>query len=112
MIIDNKIKNFLWLLLDKILKIVLGIFLVGITARYFGVELFGIIGISFAYASVFSHIASLGLGNIIVREFVNGDINEDYLIYASIISRIFASSFLYILLVIIIALIDVEEKIF
>lgn len=110
MLIDNRLKNFIWLSLDKILKIGLGIFLIGITARYFGVELFGILSVSFAYATIFTHIASLGLGNIVVKEFVKGDINESHLISASILCRAIAGLILYGLLLIII--LNFQEKYF
>ena len=55
---------------EQILRMVAGL-LVGIwVARYLGPEQFGVFSYAIAFASLFSSIASLGLGGIIVRDLV------------------------------------------
>ena len=63
-------KNTSWLLGEKILRMVVGLF-VGIwVARYLGPEQFGLFSYAQAFVGLFTAIAGLGLDGIIVRELV------------------------------------------
>jgi polysaccharide transporter, PST family len=64
------IGNIGWLLADKVLRMVVGLF-VGIwVARYLGPEQFGLLSYAGAYVALFSALATLGLDGIVVRELV------------------------------------------
>jgi len=70
-------KNTLWLLGEKILRMVAGL-LVGIwVARYLGPEQFGLFSYVLAFTAIFGGAAKLGLDDIIVRELVNNPENSD-----------------------------------
>lgn len=64
------IHNSGWLLLDKFLRLVVGISLGVWLARYLGPNLFGQINFAVAFVSLFAPIAMLGLDAIVVRELV------------------------------------------
>lgn len=59
-----------WLFGDQILRMVVGL-LVGVwIARYLGPEQFGFLNYAMAFVALFGAIASLGLGDIVVRDLV------------------------------------------
>jgi len=63
-------KNTSWLFAEKILRMVVGLF-VGIwVARYLGPDRFGLLSYAQAFVGLFAAVASLGLDGIVVRELV------------------------------------------
>jgi len=74
------LKNTLWLFGEKILRIVVGLF-VGIwVARYLGPEQFGLFSYAQSFVGLFTAIATLGLDGIVVRELVKDESRRDELI--------------------------------
>ncbi len=66
-------KNTSWLFGEKILRMVVGLF-VGIwVARYLGPEQFGIFSYAQSFVGLFAAIATLGLDGIVVRELVKDE---------------------------------------
>ena len=64
------LKNTSWLFGEKVLRMVMGLF-VGIwVARYLGPEQFGTFSYSQSFVGLFTAIATLGLDGIVVRELV------------------------------------------
>lgn len=59
-----------WLFADKILRMVLSLFVAVWVARYLGPGQFGILSYAMAIIALFSAIASLGLNGIVVRDLV------------------------------------------
>ena len=73
-------KNTSWLLGEKILRMVVGLF-VGIwVIRYLGPERFGIFSYAGSFVGLFSTIATLGLNSIVVRELVKDESKRDLLV--------------------------------
>ncbi|TAE96381.1 MAG: flippase [Oscillatoriales cyanobacterium] len=72
--------NLAWLLTDQILQMALGL-LVGVwVARYLGPEQFGLINYAIAFVSLFSSVATMGLGTLVVRDIArNPDCKEETL---------------------------------
>jgi len=64
-------KNTSWLLVEKLLRIFVGLFVGVWIARYLGPENFGILSYSQSFVAIFSVIATLGLDNIVVRDLLN-----------------------------------------
>jgi O-antigen/teichoic acid export membrane protein len=64
-------KNTSWLLVEKLLRIFVGLFVGVWIARYLGPENFGILSYSQSFAAIFSVIATLGIDNLLVRELLN-----------------------------------------
>jgi len=73
-------KNTSWLFGEKILRMIVGLF-VGIwVARYLGPEQFGLFSYAQSFVGLFTAIATLGLDGIIVRELVKDKGRRDELI--------------------------------
>ena len=73
-------KNTSWLFGEKILRMVVGLF-VGIwVARYLGPEQFGLFSYAQSFVGLFAAIATLGLDDIVVRELVKDESRRDELI--------------------------------
>jgi len=73
-------KNTSWLFSEKILRMVVGLF-VGIwVARYLGPDKFGLLSYAMAFVGLFSSISTLGLNSIVVRELVKDESKRDKLI--------------------------------
>lgn len=73
-------KNTSWLFGEKIIRMVVGLF-VGIwVARYLGPEQFGLFSYAQSFVGLFTAIATLGLDGIVVRELVKDESRRDELI--------------------------------
>ena len=73
-------RNTSWLFGEKILRMVVGLF-VGIwVARYLGPEQFGLFSYAQSFVGLFTAFATLGLDGIVVRELVKDETRRDELI--------------------------------
>ena len=72
--------NLAWLLTDQILQMAIGL-LVGVwVARYLGPADFGLLNYAIAFVSLFSSVATMGLGTLVVRDIArNPDCKEETL---------------------------------
>lgn len=73
-------KNTSWLFAEKILRMVVGLFVVIWVARYLGPEQFGLLSYAQSFVGLFTAIAALGLNGIVVRELVKDESRSDELI--------------------------------
>jgi len=73
-------KNTSWLFAERILRMIVGLF-VGIwVAKYLGPEQFGIFSYAQSFVGLFTIIATLGLDGIVVRELVKDENRSDEII--------------------------------
>lgn len=72
--------NFNWLALDRIIRIVGGLFVGVWVARYLGPERFGLLGYATALVSFLSFLSTLGLNSILVRELTSRSASEEELL--------------------------------
>ncbi|UNU26149.1 flippase [Microcoleus vaginatus] len=61
------ISNIAWLFTDQILQMGLGLFVGLWVARYLGPTQFGLLNYAMAFVSLFSSVATMGLGTLVVR---------------------------------------------
>lgn len=81
-------KNTTWVLGEKIIRLVMVLF-VGIwVARYLGPESFGTLNYALAFSAIFGPIVSLGLDSVLVRELVNTPENEPELLGTAFILKL------------------------
>ena len=81
-------KNTSWLFAEKILRMLVGLF-VGIwVARYLGPEQFGLFSYAQSFVGLFTAIATLGLDGIVVRELVKDENRRDELIGTAFLLKI------------------------
>ncbi len=93
-------KNTSWLFGEKILRMVVGLF-VGIwVARYLGPEQFGLFSYAQSFVGLFAIIATLGLNSIVVRDMVRGNEQRDILIGTAFIMMLIAAFLVLFLLAI------------
>ena len=94
--------NASWLVADKILRMVVGLFVGVWTARYLGAESFGIYNYAIAFTSLFTAISGLGLNSIVIRDIVQNPHEKQKLIGTSFALKLFggiATSILAITLI-------------
>lgn len=90
-------KNTSWLFFEKILRM-LEVLIIGIwVARYLGPESFGLLSYAQAFVFLFVSFATLGLDTVLVRELVNDETKNSYLIGTAFYMKLFGA-FLAILL--------------
>ena len=77
--IDNNLlsiaKNSGWLIFDRLIRLVFGIFVSGWVARYLGPTNFGELAYVMAYIAIFGSVVSVGLDGIVVREITDNKIS-------------------------------------
>lgn len=84
-------KNTSWLLAEKILRIVVGLFVGVWVARYLGPEQFGSFSYAQSFVGLFAIFATLGLDGIIVRELVKNENRRDELIGTAFWLKLFGA---------------------
>lgn len=72
--------NTAWLFAEKVLRMVVGLFVGVWVARYLGPEQFGLLSYAQSFVGLFAAIATLGLDGIVVRELVKDETRRDELI--------------------------------
>jgi PST family polysaccharide transporter len=65
-----------WLLLDRVLRVLVGVFVVAWTARYLGPDEFGDLNYAMSFVALFGPLATLGLNGIVVRDLVRQPSDE------------------------------------
>jgi len=91
-------KNTSWLLAEKILRMIVGLF-VGIwVARYLGPEQFGLFSYAQSFVGLFIAVASLGLDGIIVRELVKEPQKENTLLSTAFMLKLIGAIITLIIL--------------
>lgn len=85
-IITNK--NTLWLIIDKVYMMALGVFVTAIVARYFGPEQFGIFNYALSFATLFTVFSALGLETLTVKAIVDKEADEGTILFTSFILRL------------------------
>lgn len=73
-------KNTSWLFGEKLLRIIVALFVGVWVARYLGPENYGLFSYANAFVALFVAIASLGLNGIIIRELVKDESQRDILL--------------------------------
>lgn len=85
------LKNMSWLFLEKLLRVVVGLFIGVWIARYLGPENFGIFSYAQSFVGLFVAFASLGIDSIIVREIVKNEILREKLLNTAFWIKIMGS---------------------
>jgi len=84
-------KNTSWLFAEKILRMVVGLFVGVWVARYLGPEHFGTFSYAQSFVGLFSVIATLGLNGIVVRELLKYPQKESELLGTAFILKLFGA---------------------
>lgn len=88
------IGNTTWLILERVLRLGIGLFVIIYMARYLGPKQFGLLSYAIALFSIFSIVATLGLNRILVREIVNHPQERNEILGTAIMLRLLVGSIL------------------
>ena len=94
----NTSRNASWLLLDKIIRLVIGFFVGVLVARYLGPMLFGKWNYAIAFISLLSAFSTLGLDQIVVKHLLDKKEEEHVLLGSAFYLRL-TGAFIVTLLV-------------
>lgn len=64
------LSNAAWLVLERVIRLVVGLLVGVLTVRYFASEQYGVFSFATAFVALFSAMSSLGLDKIVVRDLV------------------------------------------
>lgn len=95
------IKNTLWMVSEKIIRLIISVFISAIVARYLGPSEFGRLNYYIAILTIAVVLSSLGLNRIIVREVVDKIMSRrkrSIIVSTSLYLRLLASLLIWILL--------------
>jgi O-antigen/teichoic acid export membrane protein len=84
-------KNTGWLLAEKILRIIVGLFIGVWIIRYLGPEQFGYFSYALSFVGLFTVIATLGLDGIVIRELVKDESRRDELIGTAFLLKLMSA---------------------
>ncbi|MBS9805115.1 flippase [Bacillus toyonensis] len=102
--------NTIWLILEKIFQLILGL-VVGIwTARYLGPSNYGILNYGASFIAFFSVICSLGLENVIIKYFVDYPRKNNVILFSAIIIRFVTSLISILAIYLIVSITHYDEK--
>jgi O-antigen/teichoic acid export membrane protein len=85
------IKNFSWLLIEKIIRIFSGVLVGASVARYLAPEQFGLFNYALSFASMFTAFSTLGLDGLVVRELVKNNYTRDAILGTAFFLRLFGA---------------------
>lgn len=95
-----------WLITDKLITMIIGIFITAIIARYLGPENYGEFNYALAFVSLFTAISTLGLEVLTVKSIVNKEENEGTILFTSLLLRILGGIILIVFSTIAIKIIE------
>ena len=81
-------KNTSWLLGEKMLRLIAGLFIGVWVSRYLGPARFGLFSYVQSFVALFAVIATLGLDSIIVRELVKDESKRDVLLGTAFVLKL------------------------
>ena len=90
--------NTAWLFAEKILRMVVGLFVGVWVARYLGPAKFGLLSYAQSFVALFGAIATLGLDGIVVRELVKDESKRDVLLGTSFVLKLIGAFLVFLVL--------------
>ena len=96
----SQFKNFAWLTSTKILTLAITLIVTGFSARYLGVENFGVLALAISFANLFNALVSMGLPHLLSSKFVSHPRSAESTLIAAGIVRFSFTSILYPILLI------------
>lgn len=92
-------KNTSWLFGEKILRMIVALFVGVWVARYLGPEKFGLLSYAQSFVALFAVVASLGIDGLVVRELVKDESRSETLLGTSFFLKIFGAFIMLVFLV-------------
>ncbi len=99
------LKNTSWLLIEKLLRIFMGLFVTIWMARYLGPEQFGVYSYAFSFVALFGVFSTFGVESLINKELINSPNKSNELLGSAFLICLFGSLLMFTLVVFSISLI-------
>ena len=93
-------KNTSWLFAEKILRMIVGLFIGVWVARYLGPEKFGLLSYAQSFVGLFIAIAMMGLNSLVVKEIINHKEKLNEILGTSIVLKLIGSVIAFIMILI------------
>lgn len=104
------VENSSWLVSRTVFNMILGVFVTGIVARYFGPDNFGKFNYVVAFISLFTALADLGLETLTIKNIVDETWEEGTILFTSLLLRVAGGIILTAVSYLIINLIEPNNK--
>lgn len=98
-VLKKYIANTSWLVLGSVIRLVVGLFVGILVARYLGPEQYGMLSYAIAFVGLFSVLSSLGLDGIVVKEMAKHPEHRDEILGTAATLRIIGTLIMVGLLV-------------
>lgn len=109
---NNKVvNNMFWLIGFQVIKAIISFVISIFSARYLGPSNYGIIGYISTFILIFTPISNLGLGNIIVKEYVQNKDKVSSILKTSVVMSMSMSFVSYVIINVIIFLTNTGDKV-
>jgi len=105
------LSNASWLFSDRILRMILTLFVSAWVARYLGVEQYGQLNLALAYIGLAMPIVKLGLDQILIKQLVESPNKAGEILGTSLWMRLFATLALLPLIIIIVNQLHIDQPI-
>lgn len=107
---DKKVtRNFLWIIVGKILQAILGLIINRLTADYLGVRNYGVINYAMTLFTFVVPVAQLGLSVVIIQDVVENKDEEGEILGSAILCSLLTSGICYIGVLLFVAIINSGE---
>ena len=111
-ILHNRVfVNMQWLVIERIIQMMIALVINMITARYLGVDNYGIINYVASFVSFFTPICSLGLEGIIVRELIDHPKKQGQIIGTAMGMRMLSSILSMIAILLVLTILNPGDKV-
>ena len=86
------LKNILWLLLDRVGRMIIGLLVTAWVARYLGPDQYGLLAYAVAFGTILQAVASTGTDNLIISKIVQNKEKANLYLGFSFLSKIIISA--------------------
>jgi O-antigen/teichoic acid export membrane protein len=93
-------ENTSWLLFEKILRIIVGIFVSIWVARYLGPEQFGLLSYVQSLVGIFIAFSTLGLDSVVVKELLHSELKRGKILGTAFFLKLLGSVFIIMILLV------------
>ncbi|MHC0036437.1 flippase [Pseudoneobacillus sp. C159] len=109
-IFNKIIKNSSWMIFEKIFNMIIGVFVIGLLARYFGPENFGKYNYALAFVSLFTAFSTLGLETLAIKALIDNKYKEGTILFTSFILRMISGIGLLFIAITLIKIVEPNDQ--
>ena len=110
--VKNKtVENAAWIMSEKIMRMIISLLLIPLTARYLGPSNYGLLSYANSFIAFFAAFCNLGINSLLVKELVDYPRKEGEVLGTAIVLRIIASMLSAITIIFLVSVLDRNEPI-